>query len=176
MRTAPHTSGARVRKPPGRNRGREGAVPRALWGFERDRSTSRVRATRTMATVTVICRREGFQFKGDSWIDGRRLATERQRRCHGVVSRHDVVAGISRRRQCSFRQDRVTANPQRGCRIALASGHCLTLVTQQQPGAAVDVVLRPENLSIAAHPPEDQVNTIAGRNLRIVFPGQQCRI
>ena len=54
-------------------------MPRALWGFERDRSTIRVRATRTMAPVAVICRPDGFRFEGHSRIDGRRMATETQR-------------------------------------------------------------------------------------------------
>ncbi len=64
-----------------------------------------------------------------------------------------------------------TRDPQHGCRVALPGGHCLTLVTQQQPGAAVDVVLRPENLTIAAHPPSDQSNTIAGRISALSFQG-----
>ena len=53
--------GRRTKTSKGGKRGREGAVLRALWGFERDRSTSRVRATRTMALVAVICRPPGFR-------------------------------------------------------------------------------------------------------------------
>ena len=57
-------------------------------------------------------------------------------------------------------------------RIALAGGaHRLTLATDQGPGASVDVVLRPENLTIAAQQPADTLNTIPGRISGLTFQG-----
>jgi iron(III) transport system ATP-binding protein len=56
--------------------------------------------------------------------------------------------------------------------IALAGGgHRLALTTEQPPGAAVDLVLRPENLTIAAQPPADESNIIAGRISGLTFQG-----
>ena len=57
-------------------------------------------------------------------------------------------------------------------RIALAGGgHRLTLATDQAPGASVDVVLRPENLTITAQQPADARNTIPGRIIGLTFQG-----
>ena len=57
-------------------------------------------------------------------------------------------------------------------RIALdACGHRLTLVTEQREGATVDLVLRPENLTIAARPPADGLNIIPGRIAALTFQG-----
>jgi len=57
-------------------------------------------------------------------------------------------------------------------RVALGgSGPRLMLVTGHRPGEAVDVVLRPENLTISAHRPADELNTIAGRIAALTFQG-----
>jgi iron(III) transport system ATP-binding protein len=57
-------------------------------------------------------------------------------------------------------------------RIALdGGGSCLTLGTEHRPGASVDVVLRPENLTISARPPKDDRNAIAGRIVALAFQG-----
>ena len=57
-------------------------------------------------------------------------------------------------------------------RVALDSGgYRLTLVTEHQPGEAVDVVLRPDNLTIAAQRPADELNTIPGRITALAFQG-----
>jgi ABC-type Fe3+/spermidine/putrescine transport system ATPase subunit len=57
-------------------------------------------------------------------------------------------------------------------RIVLdGGGHCLTLVTEHRPGAAVDVVLRPENLTISAQRPADDIDTIPGRITALAFQG-----
>ena len=50
-------------------------------------------------------------------------------------------------------------------------GHRLRLATEQPPGASVDVVLRPENLTIAAQRPADAPNAIAGRIAAVAFQG-----
>jgi ABC-type Fe3+/spermidine/putrescine transport system ATPase subunit len=56
--------------------------------------------------------------------------------------------------------------------IALAGGgHRLALAADAAPGAAVDVILRPENLTIAAQPPADERNAIAGRIVGLTFQG-----
>jgi iron(III) transport system ATP-binding protein len=55
--------------------------------------------------------------------------------------------------------------------IALGGGQRLMLVTEHAPSAAVDVVLRPDNLTIAAQPPASECNTIPGRIVALVFQG-----
>jgi ABC-type molybdate transport system ATPase subunit len=55
--------------------------------------------------------------------------------------------------------------------IALRGGHRLMLVTEQGPPASIEVVLRPEDLTIAAQPPVNQCNTIPGRIIALVFQG-----
>ncbi|HEY6994484.1 MAG TPA: ABC transporter ATP-binding protein [Xanthobacteraceae bacterium] len=56
--------------------------------------------------------------------------------------------------------------------IALdASGHRLTLVSEHRPGAGVDVVLRPENLTIGALPPTEDRNALPGRITALAFQG-----
>ena len=57
-------------------------------------------------------------------------------------------------------------------RIALGGGSLrLFLVTEHPPGTAVDVVLRPENLTIAAQAPADELNVIPGRIAATTFQG-----
>ncbi len=57
-------------------------------------------------------------------------------------------------------------------RIVLdGGGHHLTLVSQHQPGARVDVVLRPENLTVSALPPTDDRNVLPGRVSACAFQG-----
>ena len=72
----------------------------------------------------------------------------------------NVLAGKVEERDCQGR-----------ARIALGGGHHLMLVTEHGPGAAVDVVLRPENLTIAAHRPADAHNAIPGRIAALTFQG-----
>jgi hypothetical protein len=45
------------------------------------------------------------------------------------------------------------------------------LITEHGPGATVDIVLRPENLTIAAQPPTDAHNAILGRIAALTFQG-----
>ena len=57
-------------------------------------------------------------------------------------------------------------------RIALdGCGHRLTLIAQHVPGQSVDVVLRPEDLTITALPPAADRNAIAGRITGLAFQG-----
>ena len=57
-------------------------------------------------------------------------------------------------------------------RIALdGCGHRLTLVAQHVPGQSVDVVLRPEDLTITTLPPAADRNAIAGRITALAFQG-----
>jgi iron(III) transport system ATP-binding protein len=73
----------------------------------------------------------------------------------------NVLAGRIEERDC---QGRV--------RIALdGSGQHLTLVAEHRPGTRVDVVLRPENLTISALAPEEDRNAIAGRITALAFQG-----
>ena len=73
----------------------------------------------------------------------------------------NVLAGRVEERDCQGR-----------ARIALAGGeYRLMLVTEHGPGATVDVVLRPENLTIAAQPPADALNAIPGRIVALTFQG-----
>jgi iron(III) transport system ATP-binding protein len=73
----------------------------------------------------------------------------------------NVLAGRIEERDC---QGRV--------RIALdGSGQHLTLVAEQRPGARVDIVLRPENLTISASAPAQEHNCIAGRITALAFQG-----
>jgi ABC-type Fe3+/spermidine/putrescine transport system ATPase subunit len=73
----------------------------------------------------------------------------------------NVLAGRVEERDCQGR-----------ARIALAGGeYRLMLVTEHGPGATVDVVLRPENLTIAAQPPADALNAITGRIVALTFQG-----
>jgi iron(III) transport system ATP-binding protein len=73
----------------------------------------------------------------------------------------NVLAGRIEERDC---QGRV--------RIALdGSGQHLTLVAEQRPGARVDIVLRPENLTISASAPAQEHNCIAGRIAALAFQG-----
>jgi iron(III) transport system ATP-binding protein len=55
--------------------------------------------------------------------------------------------------------------------IALRGGHRLMVVTEQGLGETIDVVLRPENLTIAAQPHANECNTIPGRIIALVFQG-----
>ncbi len=57
------------------------------------------------------------------------------------------------------------------CRIALAGGQRLTLVTSEPAGAAVNIVLRPENFVILAQRPADEINVIPGRITALTFQG-----
>jgi iron(III) transport system ATP-binding protein len=68
---------------------------------------------------------------------------------------------------------RVEARDNQGrVRIALdASGRNLMLVGEHRPGAGVDVVLRPENLTIGALPPTDDRNALPGRIAALAFQG-----
>ena len=72
----------------------------------------------------------------------------------------NVLAGKVEERDCQGR-----------ARIALAGGHHLMLVTENGPGTAVDVVLRPENLTIATQPPADAFNVVSGRISALTFQG-----
>ena len=73
----------------------------------------------------------------------------------------DVLAGCIEERDC---QGRV--------RIALdGGGHRLTLVAEQRPGARVQVVLRPEDLTLSALAPADDRNAIPGRIAALAFQG-----
>ena len=71
-----------------------------------------------------------------------------------------MLAGKVEERDCQGR-----------ARIALGGGHHLMLVTEHGPGAAVDVVLRPENLTIAAQPPAEALNVVSGRIAALTFQG-----
>jgi iron(III) transport system ATP-binding protein len=51
------------------------------------------------------------------------------------------------------------------------SGHHLALVGEYRPGATVDVVLRPENLTISALPPADDGSSLPGRITALAFQG-----
>jgi iron(III) transport system ATP-binding protein len=72
----------------------------------------------------------------------------------------NVLAGRIEERDCQGRAV-----------IALGGGHRLMLVTDHGPGQTVDVVLRPENLTIAAQPPANECNSIPGRIIALVFQG-----
>jgi iron(III) transport system ATP-binding protein len=73
----------------------------------------------------------------------------------------NVLAGRIEERDC---QGRV--------RIALdGDGHRVTLVAEHRPGTRVDVVLRPENLTISPLAPEEDRNAIAGRITALAFQG-----
>jgi iron(III) transport system ATP-binding protein len=72
----------------------------------------------------------------------------------------NVLAGKVEERDCQGR-----------ARIALVGGHHLMLVTEHGPGSAVDVVLRPENLTLAAQPPAEARNAIPGRIAGLTFQG-----
>ena len=56
-------------------------------------------------------------------------------------------------------------------RIELGGGQHLTLPTALSPGAAVDLVLRPETLTIGLQWPADSINAISGRLTRLTFQG-----
>src|SRR5262249_44087015 len=56
-------------------------------------------------------------------------------------------------------------------RIALAGGHGLALAGEHPAGEAVDLVLRPENLTIATLRPADELNQIPGRIIGLAFQG-----
>jgi iron(III) transport system ATP-binding protein len=57
-------------------------------------------------------------------------------------------------------------------RVALdGSGQHLTLVAEHRPGARVDIVLRPEHLTIGASAPAQEHNCIAGRITALAFQG-----
>jgi iron(III) transport system ATP-binding protein len=68
---------------------------------------------------------------------------------------------------------RIAAHDGQGhVRIALdGGGHHLTLDSEHPPGARVDVVLRPENLTISALPPTDNRNSLPGRVTASAFQG-----
>jgi iron(III) transport system ATP-binding protein len=73
----------------------------------------------------------------------------------------NVLAGCVEERDC---QGRV--------RVALdGGGHRLTLVAEHRPGARVQVVLRPEDLSLSASAPADDRNAISGRITALAFQG-----
>jgi iron(III) transport system ATP-binding protein len=72
----------------------------------------------------------------------------------------NVLTGKIEERDCQGR-----------ARIALGGGHHLMLVTDHGPGAAVDIVLRPENLTIAAQPPAEALNVVSGRIAALTFQG-----
>jgi iron(III) transport system ATP-binding protein len=72
----------------------------------------------------------------------------------------NVLAGRVEERDCQGR-----------ARIAVGGGHHLILVTEHGPGTAVDVVLRPENLAIAAQPPAEALNVMSGRIAALTFQG-----
>jgi iron(III) transport system ATP-binding protein len=73
----------------------------------------------------------------------------------------NVLAGCVEERDC---QGRV--------RIALdGGGHRLTLVAEHRPGARVQVVLRPEDLTLSALAPADDRNAISGRITALAFQG-----
>src|SRR5262249_13147793 len=56
--------------------------------------------------------------------------------------------------------------------IALAGGpHRLLLVTEHRSGSAVAVILRPEDLTIAARAPAEELNVIPGRIAALTFQG-----
>jgi len=55
--------------------------------------------------------------------------------------------------------------------VAIRGPHRLLLVTDRPPGLAVDVVLRPENLTLAAQPPAEAFNVIPGRIAALTFQG-----
>ena len=50
-------------------------------------------------------------------------------------------------------------------------GHRLTIATDHPPGASVDIVLRPEHLSISAQPPASEANSVPGRIMALAFQG-----
>ena len=57
-------------------------------------------------------------------------------------------------------------------RIALEGcGHRLTLVADERPGVVVDVVLRPENLTITSPQDAPELNTVPGRITALAFQG-----
>ena len=58
----------------------------------------------------------------------------------------------------------------RAC-VRLAGGFRLELISEQPAGAVVDVVLRPESLTIAAQRPADELNHIPGRITALAFQG-----
>jgi iron(III) transport system ATP-binding protein len=73
----------------------------------------------------------------------------------------NVLAGRIEERDC---QGRV--------RVALdGSSQHLTLVAEHRPGARVDIVLRPEHLTIGASAPAQEHNCIAGRITALAFQG-----
>ena len=51
------------------------------------------------------------------------------------------------------------------------SGHRVSLVTDCQPGEAVDVVLRPEHVALSTTLPADSLNAIPGRVTSLAFQG-----
>jgi iron(III) transport system ATP-binding protein len=73
----------------------------------------------------------------------------------------NVLPGLVEERDC---QGRV--------RIVLGGGrHRLTLIAEHRPGTRIEVVLRPENLTISTLPPADERNAIPGRITGFVFQG-----
>ena len=68
---------------------------------------------------------------------------------------------------------RVEARTDAGeTRIALnCNGQTLTLRSECGPGDIVDIVLRPESLTMTATAPTDQVNTMAGTIVSLAFQG-----
>jgi iron(III) transport system ATP-binding protein len=72
----------------------------------------------------------------------------------------NVLAGTVEERDCQGRAV-----------IALRGGQRLMLVTEHGPPEPVDVVLRPEDLTIVAEPPVHECNTIPGRIVALVFQG-----
>jgi iron(III) transport system ATP-binding protein len=55
--------------------------------------------------------------------------------------------------------------------ITVAGGHRLTLASGLAQGEAVDVVLRPENLTIATQLPANELNQVPGRIVGLAFQG-----
>jgi iron(III) transport system ATP-binding protein len=72
----------------------------------------------------------------------------------------NVLAGTVEERDCQGRAV-----------IALRGGQRLMLVTEHGPPEPVDVVLRPEDLTIVAEPAVHECNTIPGRIVAVVFQG-----
>ena len=56
-------------------------------------------------------------------------------------------------------------------RIELGGGKCLTLASGLAPGTAADLVLRPEDLTIAAEQTADEMSSIPGRIAGVTFQG-----
>lgn len=73
----------------------------------------------------------------------------------------NVLPGLVEERDC---QGRV--------RIVLDVGrHRLTLIAEHRPGTRIEVVLRPENLTLGTLPPADERNAIPGRITASAFQG-----